>query len=173
MSAAVPAAPSAPGAPGATGAVAGAISGWWVTCGAVFVILGGLVAAVTGPLALPRGSWLAAYLVLVCGVPQYLIGRGTLRPGVLRAGWPSLVAWNAGNAAVIVGTLLTAPYVVDVGGVLLLLVLVALLVSLLRRRPAVGERRAAGVRRWLLIGFLLALTVSIPIGLVLAHLRAG
>jgi len=36
--------------------------------GAGCVIVGGLVAAVTGPSGLEQGSWLAAYSVLVCGV---------------------------------------------------------------------------------------------------------
>jgi hypothetical protein len=39
--------------------------------GASCVVLGGLVAAFTGPLQLTDGSWLAAYLVLVCGEAQY------------------------------------------------------------------------------------------------------
>jgi len=38
------------------------------TLGAALVVVGGLVAAVTSPLALAKGSWLAAFLVLVCGV---------------------------------------------------------------------------------------------------------
>ncbi len=45
-----------------------------VVLGALFIVLGGLVAAVTGPLDLVQGSWLAAYLVLVCGVAQFAIG---------------------------------------------------------------------------------------------------
>ncbi|MCE5292393.1 MAG: hypothetical protein LLG14_24605, partial [Nocardiaceae bacterium] len=46
-----------------------------VVLGMSQVILGGLVAAVTRPLALTHGSWLAAYLVLVGGVAQYTMGR--------------------------------------------------------------------------------------------------
>lgn len=36
--------------------------------GVCFVVVGGRVAAATGPLELAQGSWLAAYLVLVCDV---------------------------------------------------------------------------------------------------------
>ncbi len=52
---------------------------------ALSVIVGGLVAAVAGPLGLAQGSWLAAYLVLVCGVGGW--GSGPCRGGPLR-GYP-------------------------------------------------------------------------------------
>lgn len=136
------------------------------------MVLGGLVAAVTGPLTLSKGSWLAAYLVLVCGVPQHLMGRATDGGGAARAGWWLLACWNIGNAAVIAGTLLGSAYLVDAGGLLLLLSLVAVLRALLRPRADVAAG-IGGVQRWLLITLLLVLVVSIPIGLVLAHLRSG
>lgn len=136
--------------------------------GACFVVLGGLVAAVTQPLALEHGSWLAAYLVLVCGVAQcaagmvrYRLGTG---PVVARRVLIQLIGWNVGNAAVITGTLLGAPFVVDGGGALLL---AALLVA--GRDVRDSSRRPAALVYRLLLAMLV---ISIPVGLALAHLRA-
>jgi len=146
-------------------------AGWLTGIGAGLVVLGGLVAAATGPLALAKGSWLAAYLVLVCGVAQAAMGRVPSRSvRSPRSGWALLAGWNAGNAAVIAGSLVSQPVLVDAGGLLLLVVLVVLLVDTLRRSPDddAGRRAARG----LFAALLLVLIVSIPIGLVLAHLRA-
>lgn len=147
-----------------------------VVIGAVLVVVGGLVAAVTGPLQLDHGSWLAAYLVLVGGAAQVSIGRAPtwlrLRTSP-RGGWWELMGWNVGNLAVVVGTLTTAPFVVDAGGVILLLVLVLLLREAL---VGAGDAGPSAGRRWARWGYavmLAVLVVSVPIGLVLAHLRAS
>ncbi len=136
----------------------------------VWVLTGGLTAAVTGPLGLEHGSWSAAFQVLVggvllgvLGIAQY--GLAARAPGraVLLA---ELLAWNLGGLAVIGGTVLGAPLLVDAGGALLVVTMVLML-------RAVG-RRAQGPA-WLLWVFRAALVltaVSIPVGLVLAHLRA-
>jgi hypothetical protein len=136
-----------------------------------WVITGGLTAAVTGPLGLEHGSWSAAFQVLVGGVLQGVLGtaqRGLAArapgPGVLLA---QLLTWNFGGLAVICGTVLAAPLLVDAGGVLLVVAMVLML-------RAVGRRTQGPT--WLLWVFRVALVVtavSIPIGLVLAHLRAG
>lgn len=151
-----------------TGGPSSALTG----LGAGFVLLGGLVAAVTGPLSLERGSWLAAYLVLVCGAAQYAIGhapRWLGRSPEAADVWTRLAGWNAGNLAVVVGTLATAPYVVDAGGIVLLVVLALLLREALRR-PA--EDASVWGRRWYAAA-LVVLVVSVPVGLALAHLRAA
>lgn len=156
-----------------TAASVGWLPRWWMTLGATSVVVGGLVAAVTGPLVLSKGSWLAAYLVLVCGVPQYLMGRVTAHWGVVRAGWLLLVSWNVGNAAVLAGTLLAVRWLVDAGGMFLLVPLIVVLRALLGR-PLPGDVvKISELWRWLLIVFLFALVISIPIGLVLGHVRAG
>src|SRR5699024_6451784 len=43
------------------------LQNWLMGLGRVFVLIGGAVAAVASPLSLNKGSWLAAYLVLVAG----------------------------------------------------------------------------------------------------------
>ena len=159
-----------------------------VVLGALFIVIGGLVAAVTGPLNLLHGSWLAAYLVLVCGVAQFAIGtmqgaQTHSRDLVPRRwGWAQLVCLNLGNAAVVVGTLTRQPLVVDVAVVLLV---VAFGIALHAVRPwatrasqlAVPGVSAAGSVSvflvWLYRIFLVLLVVSLPVGSILAHLRAA
>jgi len=99
--------------------------------GSCFVVLGGLVAAVTRPLDLENGSWVIAYLVLVWGSFQYLMGMGQKvlpsAPAPRRLVWAELIGWNAGSTAVVLGSLLDIPGFVDVGGMLLLLTLASTL----------------------------------------------
>jgi hypothetical protein len=137
--------------------------------GVALVVLGGLVAAVTGPLDLAKGSWLAAYLVLVAGVSQCCLA---VQHRVLRIADASanrllaiLVGWNLGNLLVIVGSLTSAPLVVDAGGILLLAALVAAMAATWAHR--------ALARAVLYRVVLAALIISIPIGLTLAHVRAA
>ncbi|MFH0411666.1 hypothetical protein ACG98H_04875 [Corynebacterium sp. L4756] len=150
------------------------LQNWLMVIGGGFVLIGGAVAAVASPLDLAKGSWLSAYLVLVAGVPVYLIGQ--LIPHWIcgRGGWSLLAGWNLGNAAVIAGSLMSLPLLVDVGGVVLLIPLGYLLWIAMRRKAAVeGEGTSVAiVGRWLLIAALIILIVSVPIGLILAHMRA-
>jgi len=154
-----------------------------IAIGVCCVVLGGLVAAVTGPLDLAHGSWTAAYLVLVAGVTQCAMGRSRARrPDMAQPrsrdsaswGWAQVGAWNLGNALVICGTLAGAPSVVDFGSVLLV---VALVIALHATRPATTvAARSAGQRvspwaDWAYRALLLVLAVSIPVGMVLSHLR--
>jgi len=136
-----------------------------------WVITGGLTAAVTGPLGLEHGSWSAAFQVLVGGVMQGVLGAAQHRlaprspgRGVLLA---ELLTWNVGALAVIGGTVAAAPLLVDAGGVLLVVTMVLMI-------RAVG-RDAQGPRwlLWLFRAGLVLTAVSIPVGLVLSHLRAG
>lgn len=135
--------------------------------GVVFVVVGGLIAAFTSPLDLAKGSWLAAYLVLVCGVAQAALGRWqeslTLRPVATRLWTMQFAGWNIGNALVVIGTLQHLPFLVDTGGLLLFGVVVSA-AWMLRG----GATRSWG---WAYGALLLVLAVTIPIGLVLAHLR--
>ncbi|MCZ4651883.1 hypothetical protein O4157_10605 [Gordonia amicalis] len=137
------------------------------TClGTACVVVGGLVAAVARPLDLTKGSWLAAYLVLVCGVALAVIGaaqqhtREPVPPGVQHL---QLTGWVVANGLVIVGSLAELPYVVDAGSLILFPVL-ALTAwagrSLARDFPLAGDAYLATI-------FVLA--SSIPVGIVLAH----
>ncbi|WP_068266132.1 hypothetical protein [Janibacter limosus] len=133
--------------------------------GALGVVLGGLVAAVTGPMDWTKGSWAAAYLVLVVGVAQYVMGRlRAVDATDDRAGWMQLAGWNLGSTLVISGTLVTTPLLVDIGSLLLV---VALVLALRARARGVPPAAVMAYR-----GMLLVLAVSIPIGMVLSHLRS-
>ena len=113
---------------------------------------------------------------LVAGVAQIALGFGQ---GLLaeRIPSPRLVAaefgcWNVGNAAVIVGTLTGITPLVDVGGVALVTALTLFVRGV--RSPRVGDAKPA--RSWPLHAFralIVVLVVSIPVGLVLAQLRAA
>lgn len=149
-----------------------------IVIGCCCVVLGGLVAAVTGPLALAHGSWLAAYLVLVCGVAQFAMGHAHTwhRAGSQARGrdWVQVGTWNLGNASVIGGTLATTPLAVDLGSILLV---AALAIALHTARPRAGTTAPAGIEQvsplvhWSYLIVLVVLAVSIPIGVVLSHVR--
>jgi hypothetical protein len=141
------------------------------------VVLGGLVAAVTGPLDLAHGSWIAAYLVLVGGVAQCAMGQARFRrPEVMhpRRSWAQIGCWNVGNVLVIGATLAGEPWAVDLGSVLLV---VALAIALRAARPGAGTT-AHSATGWVPMFFnrvyrmlLLVLALSIPIGMALSQLQ--
>lgn len=147
-----------------------------VVVGAGCVVLGGAVAAVTEPLQLHKGSWLAAYLVLVCGVAQFAMGQAPTRlrarPGTPELGWALVVCWNLGNSAVIGGTLTGFPVLVDIGSLLLVAGLVVAMYAVRPDRLAgpVSTSRLVG---WAYRSLLLLLLVSIPVGVAIAHVRSA
>ena len=107
--------------------------------------------------------------MLVGGVAQIALGGGL---GVLASRAASTavvvtesVAWNLGDAAVIGGTLVRLPVIVDFGGMMLVIALALMIRTV----------RASSVRRrWLLWTYrtmVAVILVSIPIGLVLSSLR--
>lgn len=73
------------------------------------IIGGGLVAAINSAVPFAHGSWLAAYLVLVGGVAQLLLGVGCLvlpEPRLsARLRGAQVGLWNAGNVVVLGGVL--------------------------------------------------------------------
>ena len=144
---------------------------------------GGLVAAAIAPAPTEHGAWAVAYLVLVGGIAQLALGAGqallavrTPSPATIRT---QVVGWNAGNAVVIAGTLANLTVLTGLGAAVLVVVL-ALFVFGVRGGAAgngTGDSPDAARRPdWLLHGFrtlVVVLLVSIPIGLVLSHLRHG
>lgn len=146
--------------------------------GGACIVLGGLVAAATDPLNLSKGSWLAAYLVLVGGVAQWAMGVTQASPAARRVTatweWAQAAAWNLGNVGVVVGSLTDTPGLVDAAAAPLLLALgVALRAAWPEPKPA-SRRRPAGAEsiRWGYRIMLIILMVSVPVGMLLAHLRA-
>ena len=136
--------------------------------GVAFIILGGLVAAVTSPLQIEKGSWLAAYLVLIAGVAQCLLSKQpeflALRTAASGGLWIRYTTWNLGNLLVVIGALTSQPIITDIGGAILIIRLVQ---ALLDTRGSTQKLRANILRVIYLI-----LIVSVPNGLVLTHLRS-
>lgn len=133
------------------------------------IVGGGGVAAAVAHAPTRHLVWMVAYLVLVGGVVQVALGLGqALLPATLpsrqfRAG--ECVLFNLGNAGVIMGTLLSATFVVALGT----LVFVASLAMFLA-----GLRGSA--RGWmvnLLRGVLLLTGCGAIVGLILTFLRTA
>lgn len=98
------------------------------------------------------------------GVAQSALAGRPISRRVLAA---ELLTWNLGCLAVIAGTVLAAPLIVDAGG-LLLVVAMAFMIRAVGR----GAKGPAWAL-WTYRAFLVLAFVSIPIGLFLAHTRAG
>ena len=133
------------------------------------IVAGGLVAAVTDPLDVYRGSWMAAYLVLVVGAAQIVMGSARRRwgTGLAATGWAQCAGWNLGSAGVILGTLAETSLIVYVCSAALVAALVLAALDTRSARNASGdELRILAYRAMLVI-----LAVSIPVGMVLSYLR--
>ncbi len=142
----------------------------FAAAGAACTVAGGLLAAATALAPSQLASWAVAYLVLVGGVAQVALGVGQAllspRPQDRRLLVAvELAGWNAGNGAVLAGTLLGANWLADAGGLALAAALALLIVA---------TRSASPQRAWALHLYraLAALVlVSIPTGLIIAALR--
>jgi hypothetical protein len=140
----------------------------------VLIVAGGAVAAVNSAAPFGHGSWLAAYLVLVGGVSQVVLGAGRLAlraprptPALLRA---QLVLWNLGSLAVPAGVLADAPTLVTVGSVALLC---ALALFAAGAAGASGVRREARVRAVVYLTIVVGLAASVVVGSALAGAVPG
>lgn len=135
------------------------------------VVAGGMVAAASAHAPTEHPVWASAYLVLVTGVAQIglVLGRVLLTPNAPRASalWRDLGIWLLGNVGVLVGTLTDRVWLVDVGGVLLVVAL-ALCIWAVRAHTRADHPRLQTVL-WLYRLVVVVLLVSIPIGLILAR----
>jgi hypothetical protein len=137
------------------------------------IITGGLVAAVNSAAPFTHGSWLAAYLVLVGGVSQFVLGLGRL---ALPAPLPSaqlrraqVVLWNAGSLVVVGGVLTDVAPLVTLGSAFVLAALACFAAGARLAREAPG---ALG----LMVAYhavVMVLAVSVIIGSVLAYATPG
>lgn len=140
----------------------------FVVLGAAAIIFAGLFSAVTARSASYHSAWLVAYLVLIVGISQVVLGLGNwwlaatpLRPG---SAVGVLLLFNLGNAGVIVGTLVGATIWVDVGSALLV-------IALLGFGWATRSPRRSGLL-WAYWAFVAMLLISVVVGLVFAHTGA-
>jgi hypothetical protein len=133
----------------------------FVAAAGVLIVAGGLVAALNSAVPFSHGSWLAAYLVLVGGVSQGLLGVGGVALArTRRASRLELALWNTGTMAVALGVLVDAPAIVGLGSAALLAALAGF-----------GSATVAGgARGWRAAyhALILALAVSVLTGCALA-----
>jgi len=143
-------------------------------CAAAFVLAAAVAVAVRLVTPFAHGWWLVAYLGLVGGVSQLLLGpglsaiaRNANRPAPSRkTSCAQLVSWNAGTVLVAVGVLAGTPAGVLAGSVLLLAALGSFAASL---------RHTGRLRGWsfgyaLLVVFLVS---SVFVGAALAGALPG
>ncbi len=140
----------------------------FVVAALLAIVAGGLVAALSRPLGWGHGPWAAAYLVLVAGTAQFGLGAGQawLAPMSLsrRLVITEFLAFNFGNALVIVGTLLSRALLVDAGAGLLIAALVLFIVAM---RYTKQHQTAPGWARLAYLMLVFILLVSIPVGVML------
>ena len=162
-------------------ATAGARSGWrhgallafWALSGA-FVVAAAVVAVANAASPFARGWWLVAYLLLVGGVSQVLLGVGQFRlaaradvdPGPSALLWAQIALWNAGTLAVAAADMAAAPAGVAAGSVVLMAALCLFLAS--ARRSRGRARGAAGWREASYVALLVFLAASVVGGTFLA-----
>ena len=142
----------------------------------ICTIAGGLISAVSAHAPSQPASWAAAYLVLVCGMATLglVMGRGLLSgeaPGGRRL-LAEFAAWMLGNALVIIGVLSSNPWIVDAGSIFLVGALALVVRGVLGGGARSNESSASRWMRRIFAFVVLVLLVSIPIGMLLSHLRA-
>ena len=152
-------------------------AGGFVLGGAAYLTAAAVIAVMHMSSPVTRGWWLVAFLSLVGGLSQLLLGPGLLALS-RRCGAPApsrrtagaeLALWNGGTATVAIADLAPSFAGVVGGGVLLGLALLVFaghlrVVRAKARRPARGWLLAYGA----LLGFL---ALSIAVGVLLAHVR--
>lgn len=154
-------------------------SSWWLPfliAGVACVVIGGLLAAATAYVTTQKTAWATAYIVLVGGVAQVGLGGAVawLRPRApRRLAWETWTAWNLGNAGVIAGQLAGLIVLTDIGTVILVVALALILIAVSSKRYANPD--AGDDHRGVLFAFrglVVLLAVSMPIGIILAHVGA-
>lgn len=142
--------------------------------GAVCIIVGGLVAAVTAPSPTEHASWAAAYLVLVAGVAQ--VGFGIGQAALMKEAPSSrlllaeFIGWNLGNAGVIAGTVIENDVLLWLGS-LVLIVTLGVLVWAVR-----GTKVTPGFHTrvlWTYRLLVLIILVSMPVGLIISAAKGN
>lgn len=151
--------------------------GGFVLGGAAYLTAAAGIAVVHAGSPVTRGWWLVAFLSLVGGVSQLLLGPGLLalsrRSGApappRRTAGAELALWNGGTATVAIADLASSFAGVVGGGVLLGLALLLFARDLRTVRTAAPRPALEWVRAYAgLLGFL---ALSIAVGVLLAYVR--
>lgn len=148
----------------------------FLIAGAVCIIGGGMLAAATAYVTTEKTAWATAYIVLVGGVAQVVLGAAVawLTPAApVRLAWVAWAAWNVGNIGVVAGQIAGLLVLTDLGTAALVVGLAVILLS----GHGVGSGLSADaathrLRPRLLLAFrivVVLLAVSMVVGVVLAH----
>lgn len=157
---------------------------WFTVCATLFLVAAAAVAAVRVTTPIDRGWWLVAYLSLVGGIAQLMLGPGLLALARRRSA-PAppvgalvirLLSWNAGTLLVAAANL-AGVMVGVVAGSALLLAALALFAGDLRilgaaAHDVTAHDAAASVTSWWVRGYaflLVFLAVSVAVGTALAY----
>lgn len=143
----------------------------FLVIGGLGILAGGFLSAISAAAPSYLASWAVAYLVLVVGFAQLLLGIGQDQLAVRRPSTglvaAEVLAFNLANVAVLVGSLTSIVVLTWIGAALIVVAMVLF----------IWAARGGGSRhRWLLYLFramVVILLVSAPIGIVLAHSRMG
>jgi hypothetical protein len=135
----------------------------FLVLGALGVVGGGLLSAMTAAAPSYHASWAVAYIVLVVGVAQIMLGvaQASLTGGLIRSRIivGEAICWNLGNAVVLTGTLTSVPTLLY-AGIILLLVALVLFAAAIRH----GRRGILFTATWVVIIILL---ISMPVGAII------
>jgi hypothetical protein len=141
----------------------------FLAIGGAGILAGGLVSAASAASPSYLASWTVAYLVLVVGFAQVLLGIGQAQLAARRPPaalvLAEVLAFNLANVAVVAGSLASLVVLTWVGA-LLIVVAMALFIWAARGGPT-GNRGLL----WLYRAMIVLLLVSAPIGIILAHSR--
>lgn len=149
----------------------------FVVGGAAYLAAAGLVAAVHATTPITRGWWLVAFLSLVGGVSQLLLGPGLLalsrRSGArvpdARATGAQLLFWNLGTVTVAAADLAPSMAGVVAGSALLAAALLLFAGALHRARATARQPAPVWVGGYATL--LLFLAGSVVVGVLLAYTR--
>jgi len=143
----------------------------FLVVGGISIIAGGVISAVAAASPSYIASWAVAYIVLVAGVAQLVLGIGQAQlTSTQSPTWvivAEAVALNLANVAVLIGSLAEIRVLSYIGAALLVIALVLFVWAV---------RGNHSRNRWLLYAFraiVVILAVTAPIGLVIAHSRMG
>jgi len=152
---------------GASGALRRALP--FFVAAAVYVIAGGVLAAATAYVTTQKTAWATAYIVLVGGVAQAVLGAalGWLsRHASTRLSQNACALFNVGNIGVLAGQLSGLLALTFAGGALLVAALILVILAARHREDA------HPALLWTFRVLVVVLAVSIPTGLILAAVGA-
>lgn len=140
----------------------------FIALGTAAIVFGGLFSAATARSATYHSAWFVAYLVLIVGFAQVALGIGqwwlASKPVGIATVIAEVIFFTIGNAGVIVGTLLAAPFWVDAGSIWFVIALALF-------SWKVWSPRRGGVALWGYWTLMVVLALSVIVGIYFAHSR--